>query len=144
MRYQHDIIIDLPLAKVIELFDNPENLKHWQPGFISIEHFEGRPGEPGSKARLKYDMNGRQIEMIETITNRNLPHEFDGTYEAPNIVNHIWNRFETVDGDRTRWTSENEFKFSGLMRFLAFLMPNAFKKQSYQYMVNFKAFAERG
>jgi hypothetical protein len=73
MKYSLSIQIDLPREKVVELFDNPENLKLWQPGFISAEHISGEKGHPGSKTRLNYKMGRREIEMIETITSRNLP-----------------------------------------------------------------------
>lgn len=35
MKYTCEITINQPLNKVIELFDNPDNLKHWQPGLAS-------------------------------------------------------------------------------------------------------------
>ena len=36
MKYQNEIEINLPLNRVIELFDNPDNLKRWQPGLESF------------------------------------------------------------------------------------------------------------
>ena len=41
-----------------------------------------------------------------------------------------------------RYTTEQEFQFKGFMKIMAFLMPGAFKKQSMQYLKDFKAFAE--
>jgi uncharacterized protein YndB with AHSA1/START domain len=38
MKYTCEITIDRPRARVIELFDNPENLKQWQPELVSFEH----------------------------------------------------------------------------------------------------------
>ena len=52
MKYQNEIEIDLPVNKVVELFDNPENLKRWMPGLQSFEHISGTPGQPGAKSRL--------------------------------------------------------------------------------------------
>lgn len=40
--------------------------------------------------------------------------------------------------------SENEYRFSGLMRLLAPFMRGVFCKQSQQHMRDFKAFAEQG
>jgi hypothetical protein len=40
--------------------------------------------------------------------------------------------------------SENEYRFSGLLRLVAPLMPGAFRKQSRQHRQDFKAFAEHG
>lgn len=143
MKYALTIDIDLPREKVIELFDNPENMKHWQKGFISMTHMSGTPGEVGAKSRLQYKMGKREIEMVETIVNNNFPHEFTATYVTPTVWNENKNTFEKQGAEKTRWKQETEFKFSGFMKLMAFFMPGAFKKQSYTFMEDFKTFAEK-
>ena len=52
----------------------------WINGLESFEHVSGEPGQPGAVSKLVF-VNGRhQIELIETITERNLPDEFNGRY----------------------------------------------------------------
>jgi carbon monoxide dehydrogenase subunit G len=143
MKYQAEITINLPIKKVIELFDNSENLKHWQPGLISFEHLSGEPGQAGSKARLVYKMGKKELIMIETITRKNLPFEFSGTYEAKGVFNEVKNYFTPIGTDKTKYSMDNEFKFKGLMKLFAFLIPGAFKKQSQKFLEQFKAFAEQ-
>ena len=70
MKYSNEIEINLPRKKVVELFDNPDNMPKWQEGFVSFEPISGKPGEEGSKATLKYKMGKREVEMVETITKR--------------------------------------------------------------------------
>ena len=142
MKYTSDILIKLPRDKVVALFDNPDNMKHWQPELISFEHVSGEPGNPGAKSRLKYKMGKREIEMIETIHVRNLPDQFDGTYDAKGVHNIIKNRFEVVDETTTRWITEQEFQFSGFMKLMAWIMPGAFKKQTMLYLTRFRDWAE--
>lgn len=142
MKYTNETIINKPIDRVVELFDNPDNLAEWQPGFISMEHIGGEHGQPGSKYRMKYKMGKRDIEMIETVLVRDLPREFTGTYEAKNVWNKVSNHFAAIDENTTRYSSENEFKFSGMMKLFAWLMPGAFKKQSQKYMDLFKEYAE--
>lgn len=142
MKYTNEIIINLPLKKVIELFDNTDNLKKWQAELISFEHISGTPGEVGAKSRLLYKMGKRQVEMIETITIKNLPKEFSGIYEAKGVWNEVKNHFSEVDDHTTKWTSYCHFEFSGFMKVMAFFMPGAFEKQSQKYLDQFKAFAE--
>lgn len=143
MKYTLDITIELPREKVIALFDNPDNLRHWQPGFVSFESLSGTPGEVGATSRLRYNMNGREVELIETITARNLPDEFSGTYETKGIWNEIRNHFEAVDANTTKWISEIEFRPAGfMMKAMMSLMPGAFRKQSLTFMENFKNWAE--
>lgn len=143
MKYSSEIEINLPVKKVVELFDNPDNLKHWQPGLQSFQHLSGTPGEPGAKSKLHFKMGKRDIEMIETITVRNLPEEFSGTYEAKGVWNEVKNHFIPLDENRTLYRCENEFQFSGFMKIIGFLMPGAFKKESMKYLVQFKEFAEK-
>ncbi|HCA57656.1 MAG TPA: SRPBCC family protein, partial [Blastocatellia bacterium] len=66
MKYNVAIEIEKPLDEVVALFDSVDNLYKWMEGLESFEHLEGTPGEVGARSRLKFDMNGRKIEMIET------------------------------------------------------------------------------
>lgn len=142
MKYTVEILLDKPLKKVIELFDNPENMSKWMEGLQSYEFLEGTPGHPGSKMKLKFKMGKREMEMIETITVRNLPYEFSGTYDANGVHNIVRNFFSAVSENQTLYTTEQEFQFKGFMRLIGFLFPGAFKKQSMKYLQDFKRFVE--
>ncbi len=144
MKYKVDIEIDLPRDEVIKLFDSSDNCFKWQEGLQSFDPISGEPGQPGATARLVFQMGKRTIEMIETITSRNLPDEFSGTYDAEGVHNVVSNRFIELGPNKTKWESENEFHFSGFMRLIGFFMKSAFPKQSLKYMQDFKAFAEDG
>lgn len=145
MKFKCQVDIDLPRKKVIELFDNADNLKHWQDGFISFEHLTGEPGEVGSTARMMYDMNGRPMELIETITVKNFPDEFSGMYVHKHTTNSMVNKFESLATNKTRWTAEIDYtKLNGFMiKMMAFLMPGMFKKQTQKWLNQFKEFAEK-
>lgn len=142
MKYTNEVIIDLPLKKVLELFDSEENMFKWQPELISFEHVSGEKGEVGAKSNLLYKMGKREVEMVETIIKKDLPGEFNFTYEAKGVWNEMKNSFEEVDPSKTKWISHSEFRFSGFMKLIGFLMPGSFKKQSQLALDRFKAFAE--
>ncbi len=142
MKYELSVEIEKPIEDVIALFDSVDNLYEWMDGLESFEHLEGTPGEVGAKAKLKFDMNGRKIEMIETITVKDLPREFSATYDAQGVNNIVRNRFQKINDDRTSYETENEFQFSGIMKIFSWIMPGQFKKQSLKYMEDFKKFAE--
>ena len=142
MKYTTEIEINLPVDKVIELFDNADNLSKWQPELISFKHISGEPGQVGAKSNLKYQMGKREIEMVETITVRNLPEEFSGTYEAKGVFNVVKNKFIPLSESKTQYITEQEFQFSGMMKLMGAVMPGAFKKQSEKYLRQFKEFAE--
>lgn len=145
LEYDTSIVIDLPRDKVIELFDNADNLPKWQKGLQSFEHLSGQPGQVGAKSKLVFLMGSRRMEMVETITRRDLPDAFDGTYDVEGVHNIVENRFSELGPDRTLWESHNVFEMKGLMmKVMGFLMPGMFKKQSQLFAEDFKAFAERG
>jgi carbon monoxide dehydrogenase subunit G len=143
MKYTTEVEINLPVEKVIEMFDNPDNLKDWMEGLQSFEHLSGTPGQPGAKSKLKFKMGKREIEMVGTITTRNLPDEFSGTYEAKGVFNIVKNKFIATGENKTNYIAEHEFQFSGMMTLMGALMPGAFKKQSMKYLEKFKEFAEK-
>ena len=142
MKYTCELLVNLPRQRMIELFDNPDNMRKWQPGLVSFEHLSGEPGQPGAKSKLLYDMNGRKMEMVETIVNRELPDIFTGTYDADGVHNIVENHFYVDGPASTRWVMDTEFQFSGFMRIASKFMGGIFRKQSMEFMQNFKEFAE--
>jgi hypothetical protein len=141
MKYSVEIEIGLPRDRVIELFDNTDNLPKWQPSLLSFEALSGDPGQKGAKSKMRYKMGRKEVEMVETITDNRFPEALTATYEANGVWNEVVNRFdETPRG--TKWTMESEFQCQGVMRVISFLMPGVFKKESLKQMRNFKAFAE--
>ncbi|MBT8295785.1 MAG: SRPBCC family protein [Gramella sp.] len=144
MKYHQEITINKPRKEVVAKFSNPDNMKHWQRGFIFIKPINGNPGEDGSQNLLKYKMGKREVEMPETIIKNDLPQEFNATYEAKGVYNYQVNKFSPTLEKTTLWSSYSEFEFNGFMKLIGWFMPGAFKKQSRKYMEDFKAFVEDG
>ena len=145
MNFSCFVDIDLPRKKVIELFDDPENMQYWQDGFIAFEHKSGIPGTVGSQSIVKYEMRGKPFELLETVTVSNFPDEFHGTYSGDFGENSMKNYFEVLGPNQTRWRAEiayykmNHF----MMRIIAFIKPSMFKKQTQKWLDQFKVFAEQ-
>ncbi len=128
---------------MVDLIDSPDNMKHWQPGFLGMTHISGEQGQEGAKYSMRYKNRGKEMEMIETILKRDFPSEFNATYEAKGVFNRQINKFVEVDENTTKWTTESYFEFSTIMmKIMGALMPGAFKKQSMKYLVMFKEWAE--
>ena len=137
--------IDCSRERVIELFDNVDNLQKWQTGLKSFKHLSGEPGQVGAISEIIFKHGRHLIEMTETITERNLPDEFNGFYEWSGGRNTLVNRFVELGPNSTRWESTCDYQFSGFMiRAMAFLFPGMFKKQNQLFLDNFKAFCEDG
>jgi uncharacterized protein YndB with AHSA1/START domain len=143
MKYAATIDIHLPRERVIALFDDPHNLRRWQPTLRGFERLDGTPGAVGARSKLTYKKGDKEMVMTETITVRDLPDRFAGTYEMDGVWNLVDNRFTAIDADSTRWVAEVEFRFSNpLLRFLGWIAPGMFRKQTEQFMKLFKDFAE--
>lgn len=142
MKYTDEIEINQPINKVVELFDNEDNLFKWMNGLQSIEHLEGNPGEKGSTTKMLFKEGKREIEMIETILENKLPEEFTATYEAKGVYNLAKISFVSLTDSKTKYLTEQEFQLKGFMKLIGWLMPGAFKKQTNKYLKMFKEFAE--
>ncbi len=141
MKYTTSLEVDVPRARFIELFDDPANLPKWQEGLQSFTPVSGTAGQVGAKSKLVFLMGKRRLEMVETITKRALPEEFSGTYEAKGVWNLVENHFADMGG-KTRWDMAIEFRMSGFLKIMGWLMPGMFRKQTLKMMNSFKTYAE--
>lgn len=142
MKFAHEIVINKSRDDVWKLFDDPDNMKHWQPTLQSFTPVSGTPGQPGAVSKLVYLENGRVVELVETIISRNQPDEFSGTYDNPMVMNTIRNTFVATTPDSTRWVMEGEFQLKGLLKLLGFMMGGAMRKRVAEDCDRFKKFAE--
>ena len=141
MKYTVSTIINKPVNEVVELFDNEENMFKWMEGLQSVELLSGEKGKKGAKSKMKFITGKRELEMVETILESNLPERMVTAYAAKGVNNIIFTKME-AQGDKTNYIAEQEFKFKGMMKLMGWLMPGAFKKQSLKYLEDFKKFAE--
>lgn len=145
MKYTCTVDIDLPIDKTVELWTDETHFKEWQDGFKSIELLSGTPDGTGAKSKIILDDGKRRVELIETIVNSDLPKEKRARYEHVHMTNTQTSRFEPISENKTRYISEVEYtNFNGFMiKLMAKLFPNKFKKQSQIWMNQFKEFAEK-
>lgn len=151
MKNKYQISIDQPIDHVMSLFLNQDNFKHWQAGLIDFTNLTDSIGEKGSKRSLKIKTLVGTVSMTEEILERDLPHHWKATYRTKGVLNIQSNRFResektTHNGNikQTIWDATSEFKFTGMMRLVAKTRPDLFEKQTYQFMEDFKRFAEEG
>lgn len=144
MKFSCDVDISLDRNKVVELFDNPDNLRYWQDGFVSFENISGNKGEVGAKSKMIYDQNGRKMELLETLEVSNLPEELTGFYEHPMMDNTMQNLFSINKDGTTKWTANIHYtRMKGFMKIIAWIRPSMFKNQVQKWMDQFKVFAEK-
>lgn len=142
MKFTIDMTINKGRSSVWKAFDNPKNIKRWQPTLESFEPQKGTPGHIGAISKLTYREDGRTITMYETVTDRNEPDEFAGTYTTKGIVNQLRNTFVELNAQQTRWTLDAEFQFSGILSLVAPLIKPTVVKRTQADMERFKSMVE--
>lgn len=114
MKFRLELPINKPRAEVWKAFEDPENLKKWQPSLVKLEPLSGTPGQPGAISRLTYSEDGREFALTETLTRRDEPERLDSVYENKFAKNTIRNTFLEQGEKETLWELENEFRFKTL------------------------------
>lgn len=142
MKHNAEVVIDAPRELVWTVFDDPDNMKKWQPTLESFTHKSGEPGQPGAVSELVYRENGREIVMTETITERRDREFLAGTYDNAYGTTLIVNRFEAIDDNTTRWTMWCNFRFRGFMKIMALFMAGSIRRRTNDDLERFKLLAE--
>ena len=142
MKKKFEIEIDAGIDTVWSAFTNRDNMHRWVQNFRSIETTSGDAGQPGARANVVFDENGKRVVLEETITERRENAFLASTYEAPHGTTHIVNHFEAVGGVRTRWTSWCHFTFRGFMKILSIVMAGAIRRRTEGDMARFKLMVE--
>ncbi len=144
MKYTLELPINKPRTEVWEAFDNPQNIKQWQPSLTSFQALSGRPGQPGAISKLTYEEHGRTFELIEKVIYREEPNRFESTFENDFAVNTVRNTFTEETKEQTLWVVETEYKFKTLvMRIAGPLMKKNYVARTQKDMERFKEMVER-
>ena len=128
MKISTTIIINKPVQQVWEYFDNPDNMVNWLTGFKKWEHLTGEKGEIGAKAKQYYDNRGREIVMIEEITEKEPYKRFAGTLTHHSMDGVIEANFTDLGDGTTQLESINDTKF----KMFALQVLSPFLKKSFQ------------
>ena len=144
MKFKLELPINKSRAEVWKLFDDPTNMRKWQPSLIKVENLTGTAGQPGATSKLTYKSGEREYSLIEKVTFRAEPERLDGLYENEYAENVVKNTFFEQGQDATLWKVEVVFKFKTLfMKVLGPLRKKNFVIRTERDMERFKALAER-
>jgi carbon monoxide dehydrogenase subunit G len=67
MHYSTEIVIDLPRHRVIELFDNPDNLSKWQSGLQRFDFIGGEEGQALSSCSSVPDIHKQIPNSVDDV-----------------------------------------------------------------------------
>ncbi len=133
--------IDVPQARLAELFADPENNTKWMDDLERYEPVSGEPGMPESKYRL-IPKEGKMV-FIATVVARNLPTEFRLRLDASNVSVSVKGTFVALSSTKTQLISEEIFCFKGLFdKLFGLLARRSIKNTHRRHMEAFKRYAE--
>lgn len=142
MKTRNEITIDADRETVWREFDNADNMCEWQPTLKSFTHKSGTPGEPGAVSELVYDENGRDVTMIETMTEKRRPDFMAGSYDSAWSRAIIVNHFEAVGDEQTRWVIYANHQFKGFFRIIGLFFRKSICGRTDEWMQRFKLLVE--
>ena len=143
MKFKLELLLNRPRLEVWKAFDNVENMKLWQPSLTSVEALSGTPGQPGAVSKLTYEVGNREFTLIEKVTRRDEPRQFDGVYENQFADNTVKNSFAEQGTDQTLWVVETEFVFKTLlMKIMGPLSKKNYVRRTQRDMERFKELVE--
>ncbi len=145
VKFTCSVTIDKPKKLVANLFADPNNLAHYQDGFIKKQIISGIEGEEGAISDMYYKMNRREMVITETITSNKLPDYFRGLYTHKHMDNFMISKFKSINEEQTLYEAEIEYtEFRGIIpKLMAKFFPSMFEKQVQKWLDNFKIFAEK-
>jgi hypothetical protein len=135
------IEINLPQARVAELFSNPGHTTRWMHDIERIEVVSGELGMPGSKYRL-VPKKGSMV-FIATVLGRDLPNQVRLSLDSSNVAVSVTGTFKALSPSKTLLVSQEVFRFTGLISTIfGFLARFIIRKAHRRHIEAFKAFAE--
>jgi len=144
MRISLETVLGRPAEEAWRAFDDPANLKVWQPSLAAFEPLSGAPGEVGSTARLTFQEGKMTIVLVETVTLRRPPEEFAAIFDSSHAHSTVHNRFIDLGDGRTRWVMDLEFKFKGMLKLLGPALRGQVERRMHEDVARFRAALERG
>ncbi len=142
IQYSEEIVINANIDVVSDLFDNPYNMLEYMDGIEKYELMSGEIREVGAKAEITAIVGESKIIMLEEVIINNLPEEKKVIYEADRVYNIVSTKLIRISEKQTKLINDQEFKFRGYMKIMAFFMSSAFEHQSRVYLDSFKEFVE--
>jgi uncharacterized membrane protein len=143
MKFKLETIINKPRAEVWKAFNNVENMSKWQPTLVNHELIDGTLGQSSAVSKLTYKQGEREFSLIERITHRDEPNNFDGVYENDFADNTVKNIFIEQGNSQTIWVVETEFKFKTmLMKVMGNVLKKNYVKRTERDMQRFKEMVE--
>ncbi|KAA3599343.1 MAG: SRPBCC family protein [Calditrichaeota bacterium] len=140
--FEVKVKINKPLETVYSEFMNFENMNKWLTGFRGIETLHGAEGKVGSKYRITFEEDGKEIFFIEEVTGIKENEEFSFRMHHDSFSSENKIRFRRL-ATQTEVLSRVQAKGNNLLwKLLLPLMKNEMQKRQEKDFIKLKNFVE--
>ncbi|WP_338733276.1 SRPBCC family protein [Mangrovimonas cancribranchiae] len=138
------IDINKPQKEVSKIFANPDNLIHYQDGFVKKELIRGEAGKAGAVSKMYYKYGKRDMVLTETIVKNELPNTFIANYHHKHMDNSLTSEFVVLNENKTRYKYYGSYtRISWVIpKLIAIFYPKLYRKQAEKWMTQFKNYVE--
>jgi uncharacterized membrane protein len=137
------VTVDANVEKSFSIFNDESNMQEWITGFVSLEKISGENNQVGSTYRVVMQDDGREMEMIETITTFKENEYFSFDLEHDDIYTSVDISFTAIDTTQTELVAK--ILFIPKAMFVRALMPffeDAMKARQQNNYMNLKKLIE--
>ncbi len=142
MRYRNDILINAAPEIVWQVFDDPESSYDWQPALKSHSLIAGNEGEVGSVYELVYDNDGKELKVVATLTEKRKLESVASTVDCDAYSAKVYNWFQAVGDEQTRWTFDIEYRFKGVYWLVSLFLRSTMRARAADEMQRFRQLVE--
>ena len=143
MRYSVSNVVNKSLDEVVAKYEDPNGMFEWMEGLKKVELLSGEQGEVGAKTKLVFEHKGKEMELEETILEKEMPSRMKFAFVSSMGYSETEIVLEKVSDTSVKQINNSYFELKGFMKIMGPLMKGMFKKQSLKYLNNFKEWAEK-
>jgi uncharacterized membrane protein len=136
------VTINAPVSKVWQKFMDPDSLKYWLSGFISIQHLSGEPGKSGSKSKMIFLERKKEMTVHEEVVKviEGTEYAFKIVHPSLFIYNHV---YLSANNGQTILRQETEMHPQQFMlKIIMPLMKGSMKQRTLKDLQRFRKFIE--
>ena len=135
--------IDRPVEDAWEVLMDESRMGEWLEGYKSMELIEGEPLTVGSKHKLVFEENGKEMTFTETVTAIEPLKEFSFDFDHDMMSSSIQMTLESTGPASTRITNRTKFSANGFfINLLMFFMTPRMKSRQSRSYARLKALIE--
>ena len=129
-KYSVSVEVERPIEVAWDVLMDDSKMSEWLEGYKSMELLEGEPLTVGSKHKMIFEEDGKELSFTETVTAINPPTEFSFDFDI--MRSNIQITLESVGPTSTRITNRTNVMVDGFIPniFMFFMKPKMKNRHS--------------